>query len=423
MTRPRGGRRLPRSFWALWTTVLVLSIGRFVAPLLASWLASERDLGATTIGLVTATFGAGGVVASLAGGYLADRLGRLGLIVAGQVASALLLVVLAQPLGTGPLAGVLLLYGIACHLGNAALSSLVTERVEPAQRERAYSLYVWAMNAGWAVGPILASWLAGWSFAAVFYLEAALLLGVLVVLVPSLRSGSAPRPGGAPITVRTAYGELLRDRVFLVFTVTMTAYMVVYIQGTTTLPVVMDHAGFSVPQYGVLLTVNGVILCLFQLPLVRLLERVPKSTVLGCAVALTAAGYVVQVFATAWWHYAAATVLWTLGELGIFPVAATVVADIAPPRLLATYQGFYSMTWTVGRTLASLVGGLALGGLGARGLWISCVVVLLGTMWVLVVTRHDRQARERAGRAAAQGRTADVRAQRDPAEAPLSAPA
>jgi predicted MFS family arabinose efflux permease len=240
------------------------------------------------------------------------------------------------------------------------------------------------------------------SFAAVFYLEAALLIGVAVVLLPMLRErdgpGRAPLPALGP---RLALRTLVHDRVFLTFTSTMTAYMVVYTQGTTTLPVVMSESGFSVPSYGVLLAINGVLLCLFQLPLVRMVERLPTSIVLGWAVALTAAGYLVQVFAEQWWHYAAAVVLWSIGELGIFPVGATIIADIAPPHLLATYKGVYGTTWTVGRTLAALLGGLVLGAVGPGGLWLCCVAALLVTLTVVLRTRPERERREAAGRAVA----------------------
>ncbi|MCD5353847.1 MFS transporter [Kineosporia mesophila] len=399
--RPPGLYGLPASFWALWAVTLVLAVGHFVAPLMSAWLSRDRGLDAATIGLVVAAFGGGGIVASLCGGYLADRFGGVRVVVAGQLASAGLLVALAQPVSTGTLAGLLFAYGATSLLPGPALSSLIGRLVPPALRERAYSLRMWAINCGYAIGPAFAGWLSTYSFALVFYLEAVLLLAVLLVMVPLLRSTVATAV--ATPTLVHAFAKVRHDGVLWAFTAIMTLYLTVYLQGTATLPIVMTDDGFSVPAYSTLLTINGALLCLLQIPMIRVVERLPKTLVMGSGVALTAVGYLVQVFATQWWHWALAVVLWTVGELGIFPVASTVIADIAPRSLEATYQGVHGLCWPVGRVLAAGLGGLALARFGAASLWWSCVAALCITVLALLVSRRAREKRETLGRAAAIG--------------------
>lgn len=415
MTTPTSTRTgplgLPIAFWVLWSAVLVLAIGRFVSPLLASFLANDRDLDAATIGLVVAAFGAGGTLAALLGGYFADRFSRLGVIVVGELSSAVLLVVLAQPgESVAVTTGLLFAYGFTAHLANPALASLVSERVAPHQRERAYSLYTWAMNCGFAIGPLCAAWLSTYSFALVFYLEAMMLVAVAGLLALTLRrSGGAAAPRGQHITLITSFGVLARDRVFLLFVLAMMMFMAVYFQCITTLPIVMGEAGFSVPSYGLLLTINGVLLCLFQIPFIRVLERIRTTTILAWAMGLSIAGYLVQAFATAWWHYAVAVVLWTLGELGVYPVASTITADLAPPHLLATYQGINGLNNTAGLMLASLAGGVLLTAVGAQGLWLCCIAALVVVLALFLGTGRSREQRQRDGRAAAQSAVSGVR--------------
>ncbi len=55
--------------------------------------------------------------------------------------------------------------------------------------------------------------------------------------------------------------------------------------------------------------------------------------------------------------YATGVVLWTLGEVSGFPVAAAIVADLAPPELRGRYQGAFSMAWGVAFTVAPVLGG------------------------------------------------------------------
>ncbi|MEU0250831.1 hypothetical protein ABZ192_42405 [Streptomyces sp. NPDC006235] len=50
-------------------------LGSFAAPFLVLYLTAERGYTASFAGVVAALFGAGGAVASLVGGVLADRVG------------------------------------------------------------------------------------------------------------------------------------------------------------------------------------------------------------------------------------------------------------------------------------------------------------------------------------------------------------
>lgn len=228
-----------------------------------------------------------------------------------------------------------------------------------------------------------------------------MLVAVALLFVLTQRRSEGGVPERPSIALVASVGALLRDRVFLVFVLAMTMFMAVYFQSVTTLPIVMATAGFSVPSYGALLAINGALLCLFQIPFVRVLERIRTTTILGWAVGLSIAGYLVQALATQWWHYATAVVLWTLGELGVFPVAATIAADLAPPHLTATYQGMNALMSTTGHMLAALVGGLLLTALGARGLWLCCVTALAAVLTILLWTRTAREQRAQDGRTAA----------------------
>ena len=91
-------------------------------------------------------------------------------------------------------------------------------------------------------------------------------------------------------------------------------------------------------------------------------------------------------------RFALAVVLWTLGELGTFPIATTTVAAMAPATARGTYQGVYNVVWSVSIALAPLIGGWVIGGFGGRMLWIACTVVLVGVTVGLRVTKGSRDA-------------------------------
>jgi len=67
---------LPPTYWFLWLGTAVNRLGGFVIPFLNLYLTSQRGIPVSQAGLVVSLFGAGLLASHLAGGELADRLGR-----------------------------------------------------------------------------------------------------------------------------------------------------------------------------------------------------------------------------------------------------------------------------------------------------------------------------------------------------------
>ncbi|WP_162794465.1 MFS transporter [Nocardioides houyundeii] len=390
---------LPWAYWIVWVVVLVIAIGRFVPPLLATYLTTDRELPASSAGLIISVFGVGGVLSSLVGGYLADRYGHVPVVVWSQAASAGALCLIALELGHLALVAVLFAYGFSSHLANPALNAMIVGRVPPQDRERAFTLNTWALNLGFAVGPLCASWVAVRSFSLVFYLEAALLLAAAIVVCLWLGRASVTRSDAIILTVPETLTTLRRDWVFLSFSLTMVALMAVYLQAFTTLPMILAEEGLPVSFYGLLMAMNGGLLCLLSVPFVRVMDRIANKTVLlHAGVLLIGAGYVVELGADARWHHAVAMALWTLAELAIFPVAWTIVSDLAPDRMLGTYLGVGGMYLAGGHVVAAGLGGTLLELVGPRGLHLVCLGVLVLVSVAFGLQSGGRRDREQSGR-------------------------
>jgi len=67
---------LPPTYWYLWFGILINRLGSFVIPFLTLYLTSQRGVSVSQAALTVSLFGAGSFAAQLAGGELADRLGR-----------------------------------------------------------------------------------------------------------------------------------------------------------------------------------------------------------------------------------------------------------------------------------------------------------------------------------------------------------
>lgn len=464
----RGLFGLPMLYWGLWLAILILWMGRFVMSFLSIYLVSDLHIDEGTVGTVVSMYGFGAILGCLFGGALSDRFGRQPMIVIGELGAAAILVAIAFLTSPVALGAALFAYGAVASLPSPAIAAYIADVVPAANRQRAYTLQSWAINFGYAIGPIIANQLVKISYALMFYVEAAILVGVTVLLavffrevghlgitVPGPRgraavrgpvagrraaggragtghadgvqragagaspeasrpdadagmvsaSASAPAQALAPASASSSdspasparvsllgnYRRAVTDLPFAAFVLLVFGYLIVYYQSTSGLPIAMTDLGMGTAEYSVLLTINGGMLCLLQIPAMKLFRRMGNSRVLVAGLAVTVVGYAVQVFATDWAGFALAVVLWTLGELGTFPIAATVVAAMAPADARGTYQGLYNMAMSLALAFAPMAGGAIIAASDGRTLWTVCTAVLALVTLGLLLTRHGRE--------------------------------
>lgn len=401
---------LPLMFWGLWVTLLILWMGRFVTSFLSMYLVSDMHVSAGMAGTIVSMYGFGGIFGCLYGGALSDRFGRPAMIVIGNLGSAAMLVLLAFIGNPWIMAIALLVYGAISSMPTPAVAAYVSDVVPFRKQKRAYSLQTWAANFGFAIGPIIANQLVKISYALMFYAEAAVLVFATILMIVFFKEvglGKRPRGEVAParasqaaesaagnavehavkqtgesqrpqrFSVWRSYRRACADGALMSMVVLMFLYTLAYYQIVSGLPISMTQIGLGTDEYSSLLTINGGLLCLLQIPAIGLFQRMSNTRVLVLGMSITAVGYAFQIGANSWVTFAIATVLWTLGELGTFPIAATTVANIAPKDVRGTYQGLYNLVWSLSNAFSPLVGGWILNAFGSRVLWICCTVMFV----------------------------------------------
>ncbi|MGW0582805.1 MDR family MFS transporter [Streptomyces sp. NPDC002920] len=404
----RAGREtlsgLPREFWWLWTSTLVNRLGAFVATFMALYLTLDRGYSASYAGLVVSLHGLGGVVSSLVGGVMADRIGRRPTLLLAQSSTALSVALLGFVTDPVAIAGVAFLVGAASNASRPAVQAMMADIVRPEDRVRAFSLNYWAINLGFAVSATGAGFIAEVSYRAGFLIEAGMTLVCAVVVFLKLPESRPGRADKAVAEESVGLGTVLRDSRFM--GVVGLSFLVAFIfqQGSIGLPVAMGAAGFSPADYGMAIAVNGVLIVVLQIPVTRFIEHRDPRRLLVVSSVLAGYGFGLTAFAGSVGVFALTVCVWTLAEIVNAPTQTGLVVALSPTHGRGRYQGMYTLSWAVASLVAPMTSGFVIDRFGAEWLWGMCAVVgtAAGAGYAVLMRRLPQTPAEAATETAAE---------------------
>jgi len=136
------------------------------------------------------------------------------------------------------------------------------------------------------------------------------------------------------------------------------------------------------------MTLNTVLILLLEVPISTKTATWRPSRLLPLGAAFATAGYAAMAFAEGALAIAATVVLWTFGEMILFPGSSTYVAETSAPAHRGAAMGLYTMSFGLAATIAPLLGTQVLDRFGATALWLGAGGV--GSVSVLLLSRVRR---------------------------------
>jgi MFS family permease len=407
-TMRRNIRDLPGPAWFLVGGNFINWFASFAIVFLVLYL-TERGYSFAEAGTAVAAYGLGEMLASVLAGHLADRIGRRNTMAVSMFASAATIFALYFVEAYALVLGVAFLAGVATESWRPASRALMADLVPQGQRVTAFALVRFAGNLGIAAGSAVAGFLANQSFFWVFVSDAATSTVFGLVTLIALPHGR--RVAKVEEGERGGYRSVLSDRAFLVFLLASVLISFVYFQGQgATLPLhVVEVSGLTPADFGLLLSLNGILVVLLELPISSFTMRRPPKRMLAIGFLLVGLGFGLVAVAESMALLAVTVVIWTLGEMVAAPVGYAYVADMAPEHLQGRYQGLYGLFWGTGSVTGPALGTF-LFGVSVKGLWTLCGALGLLAALLILATRPARPPREpiyipdAKARAAAAGR-------------------
>ena len=398
--------RVTRDIWALSLATFINRATGFLG-LFAAVFFNEIKLDAQAVVLALLIVGIAGVSGSLVGGHLADRIGKLPVLLGSTLINIVIFTALAladYTLGwwTVTLAA-LNVFVSQSFVGPA--SALVAASAAGRERVSRFAFYRIFINVGSIVAPALVGIIGREHFNLLFWFSVAGSALVPFILYWGIRGAttgggntsgtselSEPRESSPaadnPRNKPSAYLSSMWDTLALPFVyIAMAFTMVVYAQHQSAVPLRLDSEPNGVQLYSFLLIINPVIVIFFEYPLSHLTKRLPSYLalcfgifVMGFGVAL--AGICAQlpaVVIVGW-------VLFSVGECLFAPMSHTYVAELSSEAAQSRSQSYLATVQSIGYALGPGIGSWMLLVLAA-GAWGGFMILTLAAVGLVLCAR------------------------------------
>ncbi len=357
-------REYPRQFWLLLGASFIDGLGgALLFPFFTLYVTARFDVGMTTVGIIFGIFSISAIVGSAIGGALSDRVGRRRMIIFGLISSALITLGMGFANDIRLFFVAALLVGLFANVGDPARQAMVADLLSPEQRADGYGLLRVVMNLAVTIGPAIGGFMAARSYLTLFITDAvastitAFIVFLFIRESMPVREGEEERESFA--STFSGYLVALQDNVFVVFIIGAILEALVYMQMNTTLSVYLrDVHHVPTQRYGYLISMNALLVVLFQFYVTRKTRRFRPLHVIAMGAFLYAIGFGMFGMAKGFAFFILAMLIITLGEMLIVPVSQSVASLLAPEAMRGRYMAVFGFSWAIPATVGPLLAGL-----------------------------------------------------------------
>ena len=138
---------------------------------------------------------------------------------------------------------------------------------------------------------------------------------------------------------------------------------------------VVKYLHFSEATYGVLFAINTVLIILVEVPLNNSLNHWNDKKSMAVGALLTAIGFGGMALASGIVGLVITIIIWTFGEMILFPASASFISSLAPENKRGEYMGFYQINFSLAFTLGPWLGMTVLEEFGPQMLWLGAFLL------------------------------------------------
>ena len=364
---------LSKSTWLLSLVMLVNRSGTMVIPFMTIYLTSPAmgyNIGQA--GIVMGIFGLGAICGGFLGGRLTDKLGFRQVQLITLTGGGFLFIFLGQMKSYPLICGATFLLSLVNEAFRPANSTAIASYSKEENRTRSFSLNRLAINLGWAVGGAIGGILASINYHLLFWVDGCTNLAAALLLRYLLVPSGQERPVHKEKVTGTPALSPYRDGIYIRFILFTIFYAACFFQLFTVLPVYYKRV-LHMQEYmiGLLMTLNGVIITLFEMVLIFTLEgRRQNLFYIVYGVLLVGLSFLLlNLLPLSLGTAIIAMLLVTAGEIGSMPFMNSFWISRTTNANRGQYAGLYTIAWSVAQVIGPAGGAQVVEHAGFSTLW------------------------------------------------------
>ncbi len=375
---------LSREVWWLALITLINRAGTMVIPFLSLYLTESLDFTLKDVGWIMSAFGLGSVAGSWLGGRLTDKIGYYKVMLFSLLVTGFLFIGL-QFLSTfvSFCIGIFLVMLVADMFRPAMFVSL-SAYSKPENKTRSVTLIRLAINLGFSAGPAIGGIIiTTMSYSGLFWVDGITCIIATVVLLNVLHpKKSTPLDTVKVDNPKSAYS----DTPFLIFLGAMMLFGIVFLQYFSTMPLYYkDVHTLTELEIGLLMGMNGFIIFVFEMPLIKWLEnsRFTKTGLMLFGAILTGLSFLVLNMTSWVGVLIVGMLLMTIGEMIAFPFSNAFAMQRAKRGNQGEYMALYSISFSMAHIFGHNAGMQMVSNIGFDNTWY--VITMLAALCVILL--------------------------------------
>lgn len=380
---------LSRENWLLSLVMLINRSGTMVVPFMSIYVTQVLGRSIADAGLIITFFGVGAVLGSLAGGYLTDKIGFRPVQIIASLLTGIMFLLFGRVNDFTLVCIISVIIGCVSEAFRPANFTAIASYSNKHNIAQSYSLNRLAVNIGFGLGSTVGGILASINFHLLFWVEGIVYMIVsllIVLLLPKQKIKKIKLKNKSPEhRLRSPY----KDKLFLKFIFFITIYVTCFYLVFRLVPIYWkEYKGIPENHIGFILGLNGIIIAIFEMILIKHLEKKKKD------IFFIAAGIVFAAFSflflivpfSSVWAAVLMIIFFTLGEMLSLPFINTFVVGRANEENRGRYASAFSLSWATAQIIGPAGGAFIAQKINYHFLWtlliILCLISSLGIQFI-----------------------------------------
>ncbi|MFY0627470.1 MAG: MFS transporter [Reichenbachiella sp.] len=352
-------RGFSKEVWWLALATLVNRAGAMVLPFLSLYLTSALDYSLTEVGWIMTFFGLGSFAGAWLGGEMTHKYGAYRTMIFSLLGSGLFFIILGQFQSFWLICFGMFTVALISDIFRPAVFVSLASYAKVENRIRAITLIRLAINLGFSLGPAVGGLIIIYAnYTSLFWIDGITCISAGLIILFSLKERIA-KSANKKLEKRHSHLRILTDARYMFFLLAVFIFSVIFVQYFSTIPVYYKSIrGLTEDEVGWLLSLNGIIIFLMEMPIIYALDKpiYSKFTIIVWGSILLSLSFIILFFQGWTGILVIGMLLATYAEILCFPFSNNYAMVRGGKGNEGRYMAYYSMTFSLSHVFGHNIG-------------------------------------------------------------------